>query len=304
MDVDQTTDPEFRSAKFLAFQAAFKMLWAKPGQTSLSSDYDATEKYWWRLIKQAGWISPKIWAAAVVEADKTCTYRPQWAEMYGICEYVKSMLEGEGTDSYLEAQVQRAERAETGVDNRPSPPRLPAPEETPTKREVRRATILRHAAVARATMKRRRRLTAAYAAKHGLSLGHCAIPEEAWKGLDEPTPEEITTELEATPPERTVGALYRALRPGERAPIRVTWVKADGTALEDENGRVEDAYFVPIGPPDPPSPATVKEREKVMAKEPVVKPYNEAQFKRDHPGQESVASPGHYAWPHVPRQED
>lgn len=272
-----------RDPTYLAFQAGLTTICSLPASKGDAETVDTLKKLWWGNYRDSGWITPQIWAGAAQEIQEKDQWRPAWRDVYATCEYVKLLLDEEGVKNYFLAQQQRAERARTGVENREGrdEPRLPAPPEPQTAKEVRRATVIRHIAIARARMRRRNHLIETYCRDNGLAIGHCAIPEEAWKGLDEPSPEEIAAIMRETPPERTVGALYRALRPGQRQAVRVEWVKPDGTTLADESGDAIKPYYVEVGPPDPPSPSMVKERERVMAKEPVVAPYNDSDFRRD-----------------------
>jgi hypothetical protein len=287
-----------QTPKQLAFLAGLKTLAAMPSRDGAPADIKQLERDWWRVVQDAGWITPQVWAGAVVELQGEGSWRPAWPEVYDACRYAKLLLEEEGVTNYAQAQQQRAERARTGVENRPgrAEPALPMPDDPPTAREVRRALVLRHIAIGKARQRNRNRLMADYAKRHGLSLGRTEIPEEAWKGQDEPTPEEIAAVLRETRPEPLVEALYRALRPGERQPYKVGWsrIAPDGS---DEPG--SNPHYTDIVKPDPPSPNQQKEREKVMNNVPNFPPYNDTQFKRDHPGVNPYAEPDEYTWPKV-----
>jgi hypothetical protein len=271
-----------------------------PSRDGSPADIKQLERDWWRIVHDAGWITPQVWAGAVVELQGEGSWRPAWPEVYDACRYVKLLLEEEGVTNYAQAQQQRVERARTGVENRPGrdEPALPPPDEPPTAREVRRALVMRHIAIGRARQRNRNRLMAVYAKANGLTLGATEIPESAWKGQDEPTPEQIAAVLAEPKTNQSIETLYRALRPGEKRAVQPGWQRI-GPEGEEEPGE----HWVDIRKPDPPSPNQQKEREKVMSQEPSFPPYNDTAFKRDHPGVNPYAEPDEYTWPKVDRNE-
>lgn len=281
-----------------AFQAGLKVICTLPSQARDADSFEALKETWWRNFQDAGWITPHIWAAAADRIQKNHQWRPAWADVYTACDDVKDLLDAEGVKMIAEAEQQRLERARTGVENRPgrdTPKVLPPVK--PTEREVRRALVVRHIAIGRARQRNRNRLMAAYAKAHGLTLGATEIPESAWKGQDEPTPEQIAAVLAEPKTNQGIETLYRALRPGEKRAVQPGWQRI-GPDGEEEPGE----HWVDVRKPDPPSANQQKEREKVMGQEPSFPPYNDTAFKRDHPGVNPYAEPDEYTWPKVDKE--
>jgi hypothetical protein len=296
--LEPTPDP--KDPTRAAFLVGFNRLISLPSQGSDSATTAIQKEVWWRNTTDNPWITPQVWVGACHELQESCKWRPTWPEIEAACQYVKTMLDEEGAANYVQAKRQQAERAQTGVENRPgrdTPKALPPAK--PTEREVRRATVMRHIAIGRARQRNRNRLMAAYAKSNGLTLGATEIPESAWKGQDEPTPEQIAAVLAEPKTNQGIETLYRALRPGEKRAVQPGWQRI-GPDGEDQPGE----HWVDVRKPDPPSPNQQKEREKVLDKEPSFPPYNDTAFKRDHPGVNAYAEPGEYTWPKVESQDD
>lgn len=78
-----------------AFLAGLSKVLTLPSNSPAATDAAALDAAWWGELQSLPWVTVPIWERAVSEAMRTCTFRPGFAELLGICEFAASVLEQE-----------------------------------------------------------------------------------------------------------------------------------------------------------------------------------------------------------------